>query len=222
MTAMIEQGQTCNQPQLQPRTSPCHRRRAQLGCALVLRAICRMVRPLGQTTAEAWQGAQASCCSRGLRPARQLALPQVLAPQLQCAAGRLPERQTVQQASSALGTVSSGAESRLLRHSEAPAELRPAYLQDHSGNGAGTPAPLRHSARRRVRLRVAVDVDEGVVALVELTSVPRQGEVVRGDSMMSCHAVLGRFLHSLNKFAHEEYGLEFDICDYEVYEFAKV
>ena len=40
--------------------------------------------------------------------------------------------------------------------------------------------------------------------------------------MMSCHAVLGRFLHSLNKFAHEEYGLEFDICDYEVYEFAKV
>lgn len=35
-------------------------------------------------------------------------------------------------------------------------------------------------------------------------------------------AVLGRFLHSLNKFAHEEYGLEFDICDYDVYEFAKV
>ncbi len=36
-----------------------------------------------------------------------------------------------------------------------------------------------------------------------------------------CCAVLGRFLHSLNKFALEEYGLEFDICDYDVYEFAK-
>lgn len=34
--------------------------------------------------------------------------------------------------------------------------------------------------------------------------------------------VLGRFLHSLNKFCHEEYGLEFDISDYSVYEFAKV
>ncbi len=36
-----------------------------------------------------------------------------------------------------------------------------------------------------------------------------------------CCTVLGRFLHSLNKFALEEYGLAFDICDYDVYEFAK-
>ena len=36
------------------------------------------------------------------------------------------------------------------------------------------------------------------------------------------HAVLGRFLHSLNKFCEEEYGLLFDIPDYSVYEFAKV
>ena len=42
------------------------------------------------------------------------------------------------------------------------------------------------------------------------------------DSQRACGTVLGRFLHSLNKFAHEEYGLEFDICDYDVYEFAKV
>ena len=35
-------------------------------------------------------------------------------------------------------------------------------------------------------------------------------------------AVLGRFLHSLNKFCEEEYGLHFDIPDYSVYEFAKV
>ena len=45
---------------------------------------------------------------------------------------------------------------------------------------------------------------------------------VRTDSQRASGAVLGRFLHSLNKFAHEEYGLKFDICDYDVYEFAKV
>ncbi|KAK9901259.1 hypothetical protein WJX75_002903 [Coccomyxa subellipsoidea] len=54
--------------------------------------------------------------------------------------------------------------------------------------------PNVHKQRRRAKLRVAVDVDE----------------------------VLGRFLHSLNKFCHEEYGLEFDIPDYSVYEFAKI
>ena len=35
-------------------------------------------------------------------------------------------------------------------------------------------------------------------------------------------AVLGRFLHSLNKFKHEVYGAEYDISDYSVYEFATV
>ncbi|KAK9791360.1 hypothetical protein WJX73_008658 [Symbiochloris irregularis] len=44
------------------------------------------------------------------------------------------------------------------------------------------------------RLRVAVDVDE----------------------------VLGRFLHSLNQFALEEYGLDFDLADYHEYNFAKI
>ena len=38
----------------------------------------------------------------------------------------------------------------------------------------------------------------------------------------SVSAVLGRFLHSLNKFCHEEYGALYDIPDYSVYEFAKV
>ncbi|CAK0782503.1 hypothetical protein CVIRNUC_005721 [Coccomyxa viridis] len=54
--------------------------------------------------------------------------------------------------------------------------------------------PKGRSSRRKPRLRVAVDVDE----------------------------VLGRFLHSLNKFCEEEYGLHFDIPDYSVYEFAKI
>ena len=35
-------------------------------------------------------------------------------------------------------------------------------------------------------------------------------------------AVLGRFLHSLNKFVLEEYNLEYDICDYKQYDFASV
>ncbi|EFN53768.1 hypothetical protein CHLNCDRAFT_10527, partial [Chlorella variabilis] len=43
------------------------------------------------------------------------------------------------------------------------------------------------------RLRVAVDVDE----------------------------VLGRFLHSLNQFCREAYGLRYDVSDYWVYDFAK-
>lgn len=129
---------------------------------IVASAVCAMVCPSG-TAAAGWQRTQAACCLRGLRPARQLAVQPVLAPQLQHAAGCLPERQNLQQASSALGTVSSGAQSRLLRQPAAPAELRPTFLQDHTGNGAGTPAPPRHSARRRGRLRVAVDVDEGVV-----------------------------------------------------------
>ena len=129
-----------------------------------------MVRPCPYTTAGAWQGSQPPCCVRGLGPARQLAQQQVLAPQLQRAAGCLPERQTLRQAGSALGTVSSGAESKLMRHAAAPAELRPMVLQDHPGNGAGTPAPLRHSARRRRRLRVAVDVDEGEVPVHQARS----------------------------------------------------
>ncbi|MEW5318544.1 MAG: hypothetical protein WDW38_009760 [Sanguina aurantia] len=44
------------------------------------------------------------------------------------------------------------------------------------------------------RLRVAVDVDE----------------------------VLGRFVHTLNKFCKDEYGMEYSVGDYNVYEFAKI
>eukprot|EP00775_Hariotina_reticulata_P008207 gene8207-8398_t len=44
------------------------------------------------------------------------------------------------------------------------------------------------------RLRVAVDVDE----------------------------VLGRFVHALNKFCKEEYGMDYSVSDYWIYEFAKI
>jgi len=37
-----------------------------------------------------------------------------------------------------------------------------------------------------------------------------------------CAAVLGRFLHSLNQFCREAYGMDFNVCDYHVYDFAKV
>lgn len=40
--------------------------------------------------------------------------------------------------------------------------------------------------------------------------------------MVPNDAVLGRFLHSLNKFCLDTYGEEFDIPDYHVYDFAKV
>lgn len=45
------------------------------------------------------------------------------------------------------------------------------------------------------------------------TSLPR---------MVCVPAVLGRFLHSLNKFCHEEYGMRYEVSDYWVYDFAKV
>lgn len=66
-----------------------------------------------------------------------------------------------------------------------------------SGNGATTSGvngsdPL-HSALDR-KLRVAVDVDE----------------------------VLGRFLIALNLFCKERYGMDYDVKDYWVYEFAKI
>lgn len=35
-------------------------------------------------------------------------------------------------------------------------------------------------------------------------------------------AVLGRFVHSLNNFCLEEYGLEYTVSDYHIYDFAKV
>jgi 5'(3')-deoxyribonucleotidase len=35
-------------------------------------------------------------------------------------------------------------------------------------------------------------------------------------------AVLGRFVHSLNKFCEEEYGITYEISDYFAYDFAKV
>lgn len=48
--------------------------------------------------------------------------------------------------------------------------------------------------RNGKRLKVAVDVDE----------------------------VLGRFLHSLNRYCHDTHGLNFDICDYSDYNFHKI
>ena len=36
------------------------------------------------------------------------------------------------------------------------------------------------------------------------------------------YAVLGRFLHSLNRFCLDQYGMEYDVGDYEEYNFAKV
>ena len=38
----------------------------------------------------------------------------------------------------------------------------------------------------------------------------------------SATAVLGRFLHSLNKYCLETHGLNFDICDYSDYNFHQV
>ena len=34
-------------------------------------------------------------------------------------------------------------------------------------------------------------------------------------------AVLGRFLHSLNKFCRDEYAMHYEVADYWAYDFAK-
>eukprot|EP00877_Chromochloris_zofingiensis_P012253 jgi/Chrzof1/7281/Cz02g17200.t1 len=41
---------------------------------------------------------------------------------------------------------------------------------------------------------------------------------------LRCHtcAVLGRFVHALNQFCEEQYGMAYDVGDYWVYEFAKI
>ncbi|GAB4815867.1 hypothetical protein N2152v2_002913 [Parachlorella kessleri] len=62
-----------------------------------------------------------------------------------------------------------------------------------SSSSLGRGKSGRSSSKRR-KLKVAVDVDE----------------------------VLGRFLHSLNQFCREAYGMDFDVRDYHVYDFAKV
>ena len=36
------------------------------------------------------------------------------------------------------------------------------------------------------------------------------------------HAVLGRFVHSLNLFCKDRYDMDYDVEDYWIYEFAKV
>ena len=36
------------------------------------------------------------------------------------------------------------------------------------------------------------------------------------------HAVLGRFVHSLNLFCKDRYDMDYDVDDYWIYEFAKV
>lgn len=41
-------------------------------------------------------------------------------------------------------------------------------------------------------------------------------------SVSRAYAVLGRFVHTLNKFCLDEYGMEYSVSDYSVYEFAKV
>lgn len=56
--------------------------------------------------------------------------------------------------------------------------------------------------------------------MAELTFI--NGCFKGAESFVSAGAVLGRFLHSLNKFVMEEYSLEYDICDYKQYDFASV
>ena len=43
-----------------------------------------------------------------------------------------------------------------------------------------------------------------------------------GDTNFPLFAVLGRFLHSLNKYCLDTHGFNFDICDYSDYNFHKV
>ncbi len=76
---------------------------------------------------------------------------------------RLPERQTLRPAGSVLGPVSNCMENELLGRTAASAELQPPipFMQDEVGRGDGTVSQVRRGVRRRARLRVAVDVDEG-------------------------------------------------------------
>ena len=94
-----------------------------------------------------------------------------------------------------------------------------------SSNLSNRPAPNGvHGSRKK--LKVAVDVDEGDGPYCLWTSTSAVT-----SHMLCCHipllslstsAVLGRFLHSLNKYCLDTHGLNFDICDYSDYNFHKV
>jgi hypothetical protein len=79
------------------------------------------------------------------------------------------------------------------------------------------------------RLRVAVDVDEGAqtashgsfeVMLSTLAVSVGRSQFL--NNALAVDAVLGRFVYALNKFCKEEYGMDYSVSDYWVYEFAKV
>ena len=85
---------------------------------------------------------------------------------------------------------------------------------------------LRNREACSPKLKVAVDVDEGAecyasrwsLLLFELAMLVMNISY----SILSFFAVLGRFVHSLNEFFLDEYGLEYSVSDYNVYDFAKV
>ena len=73
-----------------------------------------------------------------------------------------------------------------------------------------------HPGKRR--LKVAVDVDEGRHPLSSSKFAFRYTLKVS----LSAAAVLGRFLHSLNRYCLETHGFDYDISDYSQYNFHQV
>lgn len=139
--------------------------------------------------------------------------------------------------SSSYPTNDSNRISRLARRPTGPRSFEPGF---ELGRPSATVAELSYTSSSipakpgallpkisSKRLRVAVDVDEGERGTETETGmvVSYSGSlnfVVRAPAHAGLRAVLGRFLHSLNKFCLDEYGLEYDVSDYHVYDFAKV
>lgn len=97
-------------------------------------------------------------------------------------------------------------------------QLAPQQQTQQLGSSNLSNRPAANGVHRSSkRLKVAVDVDEGTVTMC----LPLLYLVIQ-FLIPPWPAVLGRFLHSLNKYCLESHGLKFDICDYSDYNFHKV
>jgi hypothetical protein len=180
--------------------------------------------------------AHMGCMGKSVSPNLQTVntrLPSQRCKQLQLVSSYLAKKQTVLEQASSSNTAQpvllNGIATFAKQH-QRPAPVAP------SSSAPLQPPPLSAEPNSPFRLRVAVDVDEGgsqsgprltaallsFSKLVGVQNVNDQASSMLTATYFSFFVVLGRFLHSLNQFKQEFYGVDFDISDYDVYNFAKV
>lgn len=107
-----------------------------------------------------------------------------------------------------------------------PAAVRQMVMRGDRGSGGRRPPPPRMGCPKAAA--ALVETPPGAVRAqpgTDANGVPRQRGATRNGRLhvaVDVDEVLGRFLHALNRFCKARYSMEFDIHDYNVYEFAKI